>query len=124
MIISELPSSELQVMQYIWSQNVKVSSKEIVEYMFEINNWKQTTTLTILSRLRKKEFLSVEKIGKYSYYKPLIEEKIYTNYETEKFIDKFYQGSLKKLLESLKNNNKINDSELEDIKQLLATIEK
>ena len=68
MSISKLPNSELQVMQYIWSQNKKLSSKEIIIEMSEENGWKQTTTLTVLSRLIKKEFLSVEKIGRYSYY--------------------------------------------------------
>ena len=91
MSISKLPNSELKVMQYIWSENKKLSSKQIIKEMEEKNNWKQTTTLTILSRLIKKEFLKVEKIRRYSYYEPLIEEDTYVDYITNTFMYTFYQ---------------------------------
>ncbi|MFR7994735.1 MAG: BlaI/MecI/CopY family transcriptional regulator, partial [Clostridium sp.] len=67
MQISKLPYSELQVMQFIWSQNKKTPSKDVILEMEEKNSWKQTTTLTLISRLIKRDFLSVEKIGRYSY---------------------------------------------------------
>ena len=77
MQISKLPYSELQVMQFIWSQNKKTPSKDVILEMEEKNSWKQTTTLTLISRLIKRDFLSVEKIGRYSYYEPKIAEKDY-----------------------------------------------
>ena len=64
MQISKLPYSELQVMQFIWSQNKKTPSKDVILEMEEKNSWKQTTTLTLISRLIKRDFLSVEKIGR------------------------------------------------------------
>ena len=48
MQISKLPHSELQVMQFIWSQNKKISSKDVILEMEEKNSWKQTTTLTLI----------------------------------------------------------------------------
>lgn len=122
MSISKLPNSELQVMQYIWSQNKKLSSKEIITEMSEENGWKQTTTLTVLSRLIKKEFLSVEKIGRYSYYEPLIKQDAYVDYETTNFMDTFYQGSIKNLLSSLNDKCKIEKNELEDIQDWLTNL--
>ena len=122
MSISKLPNSELQVMQYIWSQNKKLSSKEIITEMSEENGWKQTTTLTVLSRLIKKGFLSVEKIGRYSYYEPLIKQDAYVDYETANFMDTFYQGSIKNLLSSLNDKCKIEKNELEDIQDWLTNL--
>lgn len=122
MSISKLPNSELKVMQYIWSENKKLSSKQIIKEMEEKNNWKQTTTLTILSRLIKKEFLKVEKIRRYSYYEPLIEEDTYVDYITNTFMDTFYQGSLKNLLSSLNDRCKIKEKELEDIENWLKNL--
>ena len=124
MSIYKLPSSELKVMQYIWSQSKKNSSKEIIIEMSEKNNWKQTTTLTVLSRLKEKKFLKVEKIGRYSYYEPLIEEDTYIDYETSNFMDTFYQGSLKKLLSSLNDKCKIEKNQLEDIEDWLTNLKK
>ena len=122
MQISKLPHSELQVMQFIWSQNKKISSKDVILEMEEKNSWKQTTTLTLISRLIKRDFLSVEKIGRYSYYEPKIEEKDYIQFETNNFIDSFYQGSLKNMLSSLNDNHKIKKDELKDIQEWLENL--
>lgn len=122
MSISKLPNSELQVMQYIWSQNKRLSSKEIITKMSKENGWKQTTTLTILSRLIKKEFLSVYKIGRYSYYEPLIKQNDYIEYETANFMNTFYQGSIKNLLSSLNDTSKIEKDELDDIQDWLTNL--
>lgn len=122
MSISKLPNSELQVMQYIWSQNEILSSKEIITKMSKENGWKQTTTLTILSRLIKKEFLSVHKIGRYSYYEPIIKQDVYVDYETSNFMDTFYQGSIKNLLSSLSDKCKIHKNDLEDIQDWLKNL--
>lgn len=124
MSISKLPNSELQVMQYIWSKNKKLSSKEIIIEMSKKNSWKQTTTLTILSRLIKKGFLKVEKIGRYSYYDSLVKQDDYVEYETDNFIDIFYQGSIKNLLSSLNDTIKIDKDELEDIQDWLTNLKK
>ncbi|MDY2734692.1 BlaI/MecI/CopY family transcriptional regulator [Intestinibacter sp.] len=122
MSISKLPNSELKVMKYIWSQNKKISSKEIIIEMSQKNNWKQTTTLTVLARLIKKGFLNSEKIGRYSYYEPIIKEDTYIDYETNNFMDTFYQGSLKNLLSSLNDKCKIDKKELEDIGDWLKNL--
>ena len=120
MQISKLPYSELQVMQFIWSQNKKTPSKDVILEMEEKNSWKQTTTLTLISRLIKRDFLSVEKIGRYSYYEPKIAEKDYIQFETNNFMDTFYQGSLKNMLSLLNDNHKMKKDELEDIQEWLG----
>lgn len=122
MQISKLPHSELQVMQFIWSQNKKISSKDVILEMEEKNSWKQTTTLTLISRLIKRDFLSVEKIGRYSYYEPKIAEKDYIQFETNNFMDTFYQGSLKNMLSLLNDNHKMKKDELEDIQEWLENL--
>lgn len=122
MQISKLPHSELQVMQFIWSQNKKTPSKDVILEMEEKNSWKQTTTLTLISRLIKRDFLSVEKIGRYSYYEPKIAEKDYIQFETNNFMDTFYQGSLKNMLSLLNDNHKMKKDELEDIQEWLENL--
>ena len=122
MQISKLPYSELQVMQFIWWQNKKTPSKDVILEMEEKNSWKQTTTLTLISRLIKRDFLSVEKIGRYSYYEPKIAEKDYIQFETNNFMDTFYQGSLKNMLSLLNDNHKMKKDELEDIQEWLENL--
>ncbi|WP_317910985.1 BlaI/MecI/CopY family transcriptional regulator, partial [Clostridioides difficile] len=53
MTISKIPQAELKVMKFIWEKNDTVTSKETIEAMEQKYGWKQTTTLTLLSRLVK-----------------------------------------------------------------------
>ena len=59
MELIKIPEAELEVMQAIWEKEKEgaVSSKVLTDYFLEKNNWKRTTTLTILGRLEKKNFL-------------------------------------------------------------------
>lgn len=60
--ISKIPQSELIVMKVIWDNEKTLSSKEIINILKEKTGWKRTTTLTLLSKLVQKEFISAEKI--------------------------------------------------------------
>lgn len=51
MTITKIPPAELKVMKFIWSSDFTVASKDVIEAMEKLYNWKQTTTLTLLSRL-------------------------------------------------------------------------
>ncbi len=62
MTITKIPPAELKVMKFIWSSDFTVASKDVIEAMEKLYNWKQTTTLTLLSRLVNKQFLSARKL--------------------------------------------------------------
>ncbi|WP_227839374.1 BlaI/MecI/CopY family transcriptional regulator [Clostridioides sp. ZZV15-6597] len=66
-------------------KNDEVISKEVMENKY---NWKTSTTLTLLSELVKKEFLSAEKIDRYTYYKIVVRKREYLNFKIENFIGK------------------------------------
>ncbi|WP_237775052.1 BlaI/MecI/CopY family transcriptional regulator [Clostridioides difficile] len=58
----KLPDSELKVMKFIWGlDGNKVASGEVVEAMKQIYDWNKNTTLTILSKLAKKNYLYSQK---------------------------------------------------------------
>ncbi|MCQ4379950.1 BlaI/MecI/CopY family transcriptional regulator, partial [Clostridioides difficile] len=62
MMIRKIPQAELKVMKFIWKVDVTVTSKDVIEAMEQKYGWKQTTTLTLLSRLVKRGFLDAQKI--------------------------------------------------------------
>ena len=97
MTIKKLPQSELKIMKFIWKSDSKVTSRDIVLGMEQKYQWKQTTTLTLLSRLVVKRFLNSQKIDKYTHYEVLIKEKEYIGVETR-------DSSIKSLLLSLHEN--------------------
>ena len=63
MELIKIPEAELEVMQAIWEKEKEgaVSSKVLTDYFLEKNNWKRTTTLKILGRLEKKNFLKIDR---------------------------------------------------------------
>ena len=58
MELVKIPDAELEVMQVIWEREKEgdVFSKVLTDYFLEKNDWKRTTTLTILGRLEKRIF--------------------------------------------------------------------
>ena len=104
MTIKKLPQSELKIMKFIWKSDSKVTSRDIVLGMEQKYQWKQTTTLTLLSRLVVKRFLNSQKIDKYTHYEVLIKEKEYRGVETRDFFRNIHDSSIKSLLLSLHEN--------------------
>ena len=121
--ISKIPQSELNVMKVIWESNKPISSKDVIGESQEKFGWKRTTTLTLLSKLVQKEFLSSEKIKLYSYYTALISKKEYLEFETKYFFTNIHENSLKSLITALHENNEITNEDLEDLEQWIKNRE-
>ena len=112
-MIKKIPEAELKVMKFIWEINKTVSSKEVVIAMEEQFNWKQTTTLTLLARLVKREFLSAKKIDRFTHYTILIGEEKYKNFETKNFFGTIHNNSKKSLMASLYADDIVSEETLE-----------
>ncbi|CAB1247194.1 Transcriptional regulator [Clostridiaceae bacterium BL-3] len=113
--IKKIPESELEVMKVIWSSKIPVSSKEIVKIMEEKKGWKNTTILTLLSRLAKKKFITVAKGKKITYYTPVVLEDEYRRFETREFFKKVHRSSLKSFITTLHEDNDITDDDLDEL---------
>ncbi|HBF4081646.1 TPA: BlaI/MecI/CopY family transcriptional regulator [Clostridioides difficile] len=113
MIIRKIAPAELKVMKFIWDSDTQLASINITNIMYKRYGWKQTTTLTLLSRLINKGILSSEKIEKYTYYKAIVMRNEYINFETEEFIRNVFDGSLVDFLDSLITCEQLTDMEKE-----------
>lgn len=101
MLIRKIPQAELDIMKFIWEKNNTVTSKSIIEAMERKHGWKQTTTLTILSRLVKKQFLKSERINRLTYYEIIVTKKVYQVFATKEFIRDIHSNSIESLINSL-----------------------
>nr|UWI50818.1 BlaI/MecI/CopY family transcriptional regulator [Clostridioides difficile] len=122
MSIKKLPQSELKIMKFIWKVDSKVTSKDIILAMEQKYQWKQTTTLTILSRLVVKGFLNSKKVNKHTQYEILINEKDYLNVETREFFSNIHDSSIKSLLLSLHADDNISKEDIFFIEEWLRQI--
>ncbi|MCC0666464.1 BlaI/MecI/CopY family transcriptional regulator [Clostridioides sp. ZZV15-6597] len=116
-MIKKIPEAELKVMKFIWKMNKTVSSKEVIIAMDEQFNWKQTTTLTLLARLIKKEFLSAEKLGRFTHYTIIVGEEEYKNFETRNFFGIIHNDSKESLMASLYADNILSEEILESFNE-------
>lgn len=118
--IKSLPDSELKVMMVIWNKRKEMSTGEILSELKDEISWKLSTLQIILSRLVEKGFLKTEKIGRYNYYKALVDGTEYKRLETKNFVRKIYNNSTKKLIASLlENDDTLTNEDIEEIRNML-----
>ncbi|MDB3084250.1 transcriptional regulator [Clostridioides difficile] len=123
-MIEKIPQAELKVMKFIWGENSEVTSKEVIEAMENKHGWKQTTTLTLLSRLVKRKYLSAEKIDRYTHYKIIIENREYLNFETKNFVSNIHDNSLESVLVSLHEDNLLDKDKFEILIEIANDLDK
>ncbi|HBG2382990.1 TPA: BlaI/MecI/CopY family transcriptional regulator [Clostridioides difficile] len=112
-MIRKIPQAELKVMKFIWKVDVTVTSKDVIEAMEQKYGWKQTTTLTLLSRLVKRGFLDAQKIDRYTHYTIVVKHKDYLSFETKYFLNKIHHDSLKNLISALHDGENIDKDTLD-----------
>lgn len=83
-----LPDAELEVMQAIWSCTPPVSRLDIEDLLYKTHPMAMTTLLTLLTRLSEKGFISIEKIGRRSYYTPCVSKDDYLANQSKNFFEK------------------------------------
>ena len=86
--IRRLPDAEQEVMQAIWSCKVPVARADIEQILFQAHPMALTTLLTLLTRLSEKGFITIEKIGRRSYYTPCISREDYLASQGKNFFEK------------------------------------
>lgn len=115
--MKELTKAEEQVMQYIWKLE-KAFLKDIVE-QFPEPKPAYTTISTVIRVLVKKEFLGYNTYGKIHEYFPLVTKEVYFKKHFKGVVKDFFSGSVSNFASFFTNDEDMNLTELEDIKQLI-----
>lgn len=123
MTITKIPPAELKVMKFIWGSDFTVTSKDVIEAMEKLYDWKQTTTLTLLSRLVNKKFLDAKKIDRHTHYTVIIGEEEYLHFETKTFLDNMHGSSIESFMKALFKKG-VNEEELNSVEKWVKGIKK
>ncbi len=113
----ELTSAEFELMQMLWSADEPIKIQELCD--FPQNEWNYSTIATMLTRMKEKGAVIAEKHGKTYFYSPAIDREHYTKAQTQKLIEKLYNGSVKNLAASLFKNDGITKEDIAELRQLL-----
>ena len=116
--MKRLPDSELEVMQIIWDINEPVDRSDIEKQLYKKHKIATTTLLTLLYRLAEKGFISIEKNGRRSRYRALVDKKEYLSQQGSFFFKDLCSGDVGILANAL-CNSKLTKEEIEELRKLL-----
>ena len=115
-----LPDAELEIMKVIWHNECPISTSEVKRIIDEESNAARTqqTVQTLINRLIAKEYIAKGKRGKEYIYTPLVAEKDYVEFESERFLRKMHGNSVTNLMRSLFDSKKISDEDISELEKM------
>ena len=117
-VIRRLPDAEQEVMQAIWMCEAPVARTDIEQILYKDHPMAMTTLLTLLTRLNEKGFISIEKVGRRSYYTPCIAREEYLASQSKTFFQKLCGGNVSIFANALCDSG-LSEDELEQLRTLL-----
>lgn len=120
--IQKLPDSELDVMIALWNGHQEMTRSEIEDFINQKKKLAPTTILTLLSRLEKKNFVSVKKEGKANLYSALVTQEEYQQQEGKHVLEKLYDNSLKNFVATLYQGKQIDQNDIEELESFLQEL--
>ena len=116
-LVSKITDSEVEVMRVLWQADYELPMADIRKTLEQKSKWETSTIKTLLRRLCEKGVVLVTKKEVF-YYKPLVSETEYNEYSTQSLIDRLFSGSAKNLVASLLGSKKLNDNDIEELRDL------
>ena len=115
-----LPDAELEIMKVIWHNECPISTSEVKRIIDEESNAARTqqTVQTLINRLIAKEYIAKGKRGKEYIYTPLVAEKDYVEFESERFLRKMHGNSVTNLMRALFDSKKISDEDISKLEKM------
>lgn len=120
--IQKLPESELDIMLVLWKQTNDMSRSEIEKIVNQKKTLAPTTILTLLSRLEKKGFVSIKRVGNLNKYHWLVSQEEYQQKEGKGMLEKLYGNSVKNFVAAMYQGRKINEEDLKELEGFLKEL--
>lgn len=112
----KLFDSEAKVMEIIWDKG-PLSAKEISLIAADTIGWNKNTTYTVIKKLEAKGFIRRDEPG--FICTPLISQEEVQKSEAESLLNKVFGGSRKALFSALLEDEKLSDSEIAELRELI-----
>lgn len=120
--IKEMSETEMEIMQYLWTQEGPVTTVDILAYFNNERDkgWKLQTLATFLSRLNDKGLLISENKGRGTAHQPAVTLEAYNSMKAKNILEVMYEGSIKNFFAALYGNKKLSNEEIEELKQWIS----
>ncbi len=117
--LPQISEAEFEVMKIVWKY-APINTNEVTEKLTQTTNWSPKTIQTMLKRLVAKKALTYEKQSRIFVYTPLVKEEEYVMQESSFFLNRYYNGNFTAMLSSFLEDDRLSDSELDSLRQLLS----
>jgi BlaI family penicillinase repressor len=109
------------IMEILWN-NGECSSSDIQKGIEGKLDWSRQTLRTYLARLIDKGFVGTKEKNKSAYlYYPIVSREEYAADKSGSILNKYY-GSLSHMIAGIVQNEKISDSELDELEQMIRRL--
>ncbi len=117
-----LTEGELRIMEVIWSLG-SASVRDVAAVLQEKDSVAYNTVQTMLRILEEKGYLSHEKLGRSFIYTPLVERHKARSVALKHLLSNFFDGSPQSLLVNLLEDEELDASDMQKLKDLIAKSE-
>ncbi|MCI8947204.1 MAG: BlaI/MecI/CopY family transcriptional regulator [Lachnospiraceae bacterium] len=121
--LKKLGEAELEIMQVIWDADAAVTSNYILKELHGRRKWQLSTLMTSLTRLSDKGFVHCDRSTGSNLYTPVISENDYKTGASRHFLEKLYDNSIQNMIATLYNNQAIQNSDIEELRNFLDELE-
>ncbi len=118
-----ISEAEWKVMRVLWDQSPQ-AAYDIIQRLGRSEHWQASTIKTLLARLYRKKVLGIRRYKNLYLYYPLVSEDLCLQSESESFLKRFFNGSVKTLLVHFVEREKLTRKDLEELRKVLGQGEK
>ena len=117
----KLQQSEWIIMEKLWKKSPQ-TLMQLYHKLSDDPGWSKSTVSTLLKRMCQKHIIDYKQEKAKQYY-PCIEREQAAIDETDRLIDKIYNGSVSMMMSTLIKNHKLSQDDIEELYHLLDTID-
>src|SRR5688572_24295594 len=118
-----ITEAEWKIMRLLWRKSPQ-GAYDLIQQLAPAEQWHPNTIKTMLARLHRKKAVAVKKYKNLFLYEPLISEEDCILAESQSFLDRLFDGSVKPLLVHFARQQKLTKRDLDELRKILDGKEK
>lgn len=116
-----IADSEWKVMEVVWKEPGITIGR--IRFALESSGWSYSTIKTLVLRLVKKNMLRAEDSEQGKRYYAEVSERESKIHETRNFLDKIFEGSVKRMVSNLVTESSLSEKDAEELLKLVDKME-
>ena len=110
--------AEWKVMRVLWDHSPQ-PAYDVIQRLGQTQAWRASTVKTLLARLHRKGILGIRPYKNLYLHYPLVSEATCLQSESESFLERFFDGSVKTLLVHFVQREKLTRKDIDELRKIL-----